>query len=312
MSDYSNNNSDYQVFLVNILNIMYNDNIRQIQYLNDANNEIRNTIISLLNPELNNRINYITSGNNTNNNNNNNNNRNNSQQVNTRNTRNTNTQRLNNRNISPNLNNSNVHRRVTINNIPYIIDNVQRYDIQNNFFDRYFNVSQHSFSSTPQLRDDSQRQINNLTTILDSFFNPVVIYPTQSQIELATRNVKYCDIVTPINRSCPISLENFNDNDIVTVIRFCGHIFNTEELNRWFTTNCKCPVCRYDIRNYNSSSSLNNYNIQPDRESTEELQNNEIDSFETNNEERNNETNTSLNNYYYNFITSDISVNNIS
>jgi len=303
MSRYSNNNnSDYQLLLVTILNDMYNDNTRQIQDLNHANNEIRNTIISILNPQLNNSIIPVTSENN----------RINSQRLNTRNTNNS--QRINtiNSNNSPNLNNSNVNRRVTINSIPYTIDNVQRYSIQNNLIDRYFNVAENSFLSTPQLRSASQRQINNLTTILDSFFNPVVIYPTQSQIELATRNVRYCDIVTPINRSCPISLENFNDNDIVTVIRFCGHIFNTEELNRWFTTNCKCPVCRYDIRNYNSRTSLNNYNSLPTRETTESQNNENNSTNETNDDERNNQTNTSLNNYYYNFITSDISGNNTS
>ena len=59
--------------------------------------------------------------------------------------------------------------------------------------------------------------------------------------------------MSPINRACPISLENFNDTDIVSIIRFCGHIFNRDELNTWFRTNCRCPVCRYDIRNYQSN-----------------------------------------------------------
>jgi hypothetical protein len=89
---------------------------------------------------------------------------------------------------------------------------------------------------------------------MQQFFEPVEVFPTQSQIETATRNVQYCDIVNPINRSCPISLETFNDNDMVSVIRFCGHIFKSEELRVWFRTNCKCPVCRYDIRNYNSNT----------------------------------------------------------
>ena len=55
-------------------------------------------------------------------------------------------------------------------------------------------------------------------------------------------------------------MDTFNDNDTVTVIRFCGHIFNTEQLNTWFQSNCRCPVCRYDIRNYNSNNSNVNYN----------------------------------------------------
>jgi hypothetical protein len=28
----------------------------------------------------------------------------------------------------------------------------------------------------------------------------------------------------------------------------------------WFRTNCRCPVCRYDIRNYNSNASTEFFN----------------------------------------------------
>jgi hypothetical protein len=147
-----------------------------------------------------------------------------------------------------------------------------------------------------------------LNTTLGSFFEPVVINPTPGQIELSTRNVRYCDIVTPINRSCPITLENFNDSDMVTVIRFCGHIFNTEHLHRWFATNCRCPVCRYDIRNYNSNSSSLVSNIQT-RQPTIGPRNFTVSS-ETTNEERNvGETASPLTELFYTFITSDISGN---
>lgn len=81
------------------------------------------------------------------------------------------------------------------------------------------------------------------------FFDPVVVYPTQTQIDIATRRVRYRDIVTPRNIACPISMVDFSDNDIVTVIRHCGHVFATDQLNIWFATNCTCPVCRFDIRN---------------------------------------------------------------
>ena len=90
---------------------------------------------------------------------------------------------------------------------------------------------------------------------MQSFFQPVEVYPTQSQIESATRRAIYCDIVSPRNRACPISLDNFEDNETVTLIRQCGHIFRTEELNTWFMSHCNCPVCRYDIRDYNSNAS---------------------------------------------------------
>jgi hypothetical protein len=100
------------------------------------------------------------------------------------------------------------------------------------------------------------------TQIFNNFLQPVQIYPTQSQIETATRRVRYCDISRPINTSCPISMEDFNDNDMVTVIRHCGHTFHTENLMNWFRSNCRCPVCRYDIRDYNTSSSSEFFNTQ--------------------------------------------------
>jgi hypothetical protein len=101
---------------------------------------------------------------------------------------------------------------------------------------------------------------NELTSLLQNFLNPIEVHPTQTQIEQATRVVRYCDIVSPVNDSCPISLNRFNDTDLVSVIRHCGHIFNTSELNTWFTTNCKCPVCRYDIRSY---VPINTYRTRP-------------------------------------------------
>lgn len=98
---------------------------------------------------------------------------------------------------------------------------------------------------------------DTFSRIFQRFLEPIEVYPTPSQIEAATRIARYGDIIAPRNRSCPISLENFNDNDTVAIIRFCGHTFNRDELNTWFRTNCRCPVCRYDIRNYNPNATEN-------------------------------------------------------
>jgi len=55
-------------------------------------------------------------------------------------------------------------------------------------------------------------------------------------------------------------MEDFSDTDMVTIIRPCGHIFHTDMLTNWFRSNCRCPVCRYDIREYSSNSSTNFFN----------------------------------------------------
>ena len=134
----------------------------------------------------------------------------------------------------------------------------------------------------------------NRNITMQNFIEPVEVYPTQAQIEIATRNVQYCDILNPINRSCPVSLETFNDTDMVVIIRFCGHIFKPEQIRTWFRTNCRCPVCRYDIRNYNSNTSTNNEEV-PFVQS--DVSNNFVEensSFIVN-EERTNNTNNRIN-----------------
>jgi hypothetical protein len=86
---------------------------------------------------------------------------------------------------------------------------------------------------------------------------PIEIFPTLSQIESATRVVRFGDIIRPLNTACPITLENFNENDQVLVIRHCEHVFSNTGLISWFRTNCRCPVCRYDIRSHISDLSGN-------------------------------------------------------
>ena len=139
---------------------------------------------------------------------------------------------------------------------------------------------------------------------LNSFFQPISVVPTQAQIENATINVIYRDIINPINASCPISLETFTETSHVTMIKHCKHIFNTQNIMSWFNSNCKCPVCRYDIRDYidneNNNSSNdeendnNNNNNNNNNEGTNTDDNN--DNININNDETNN-TNNIENNF---------------
>ena len=52
------NNSD--ILFINILNMMYNDNLRVIHHLVDQNNEIRHQIINIFNERRNIKIQYRT------------------------------------------------------------------------------------------------------------------------------------------------------------------------------------------------------------------------------------------------------------
>lgn len=90
----------------------------------------------------------------------------------------------------------------------------------------------------------------SLDNIVDSFLDTIPVIPTQTQIDNALTHNIYSEIENPINSTCPISLRRFQDDDEVSVIRHCNHIFSRDELQNWFRSNCRCPLCRYDIRTY--------------------------------------------------------------
>ncbi len=70
---------------------------------------------------------------------------------------------------------------------------------------------------------------------------------THSEIINATTLCLFRAVCEPCHSTCPISLQNFEPNDIVCVINYCHHVFHANELNRWFLTSSSCPVCRFDI-----------------------------------------------------------------
>jgi hypothetical protein len=203
---------------------MYNDNNRQIQNLTNQNNNIISIITDIL------RLPSSSTNRQSNNN------------------RHQSTNRQSNNNRQTN-NNQNSLGSLFLNNRQYIIDDIQRLDLPLNTSAIGTGIEGRiagNYREQPQ----TERPSTIFSNLFQNFFDPILIYPTPSQIENATRRALYRDIVTPINTRCPISLETFNDSDTVTIIRHCGHIFNSDELNNWFRSNCRCPMCRYDIRNY--------------------------------------------------------------
>jgi len=218
----------------------------------------------------------------------------------------------NNRQIQS-LTESNNEIRNILTNILYSNNSIRQNNNTNiNLFNRLINDMgiNSRFFNTPNIVDNqiynifntTQYRTTNLTPStnwVQNFFEPVEIYPTQTQIEIATRRVMYNDIISPVNVSCPITLEPFNDNDIVTLIRHCGHIFNSENLNTWFRSNSKCPVCRYDIRNYNANSSSSNSNDSTNNNGLNTENNNiqQQNSSSINNEERTRTTENSIQGY---------------
>ena len=241
MNNMNNMNiSNEHLLLINILNTMYNDNNRQMQHLTEQNSRIVNIITDII------RV--------------------------------TNSRQQGNRNPSNRqqcARQPNARNNVLLNNRQYIVDDIQRFEmpfptvvgtgiegrLTGNYRDAVAEQDAVRAAARGAAHPQNENVNNAFSSLFQNFFDPVLIYPTNAQIETATRRVLYRDIVTPINNTCPISMDNFNDDDTVTIIRHCGHIFNTDELNTWFENNCRCPVCRYDIRNYNRNASSSRTNV---------------------------------------------------
>ena len=102
------------------------------------------------------------------------------------------------------------------------------------------------------INNESNPSYNNnyLNDILQQYYNNVPVTPSQHVLNRATRTYRYSEITNPINTNCPITLERFESNSDVTMLLGCGHVFNTSSIHSWFTSNVRCPVCRYDIRDY--------------------------------------------------------------
>jgi len=86
----------------------------------------------------------------------------------------------------------------------------------------------------------------NNNTNLQANSAPVPL--TEQHITDATEIVPYQSSMT--ERRCPISLEDFVENEEICRIRGCGHIFKKSPLLRWFQTQTRCPVCRYNLRDF--------------------------------------------------------------
>ena len=98
----------------------------------------------------------------------------------------------------------------------------------------------------------------NLEQLFQQALQPVLIRPTPEQIDRATEERTFDQINQPINDTCPITRNRFNNSDTVLQILECRHNFTPTSLRTWFETSVRCPICRYDIREYNPMNVVNN------------------------------------------------------
>jgi hypothetical protein len=78
----------------------------------------------------------------------------------------------------------------------------------------------------------------------------VIVRPSGQQIATATEEFLYTSNTNVQNTSCPITLDDFQEGDALKRILYCGHTFRKPAIDNWFREKVRCPVCRYDIRDY--------------------------------------------------------------
>jgi len=109
---------------------------------------------------------------------------------------------------------------------------------------------QRGFPETHGLSELFSNILANQPTFNLNNLSPVVVRPSQQQIEYATEEINNTETSHLI---CPITQEAFEENTSIVRIRHCQHCFSREALLNWFNRSVLCPVCRYDIRDFSNN-----------------------------------------------------------
>lgn len=160
-----------------------------------------------------------------------------------------NTPRSNNRNNNPrytnNFNNNNNLHRSNFRNVDYLYNQNRVNRMTPN------HRHQRGFPETHGLSELFSNLLANQPTFNLNNLSPVIVRPSQQQIQNATEEINNTDTSHLI---CPITQETFEENTSIVRIRHCQHCFSREALLNWFNRSVLCPVCRYDIRDFSNNS----------------------------------------------------------
>jgi len=107
----------------------------------------------------------------------------------------------------------------------------------------------------PRLRRDLTRSIigssNPPDALTPRFFgSPTRVRPSVRQIRDGTRLLTFQDVSGSTQTMCPIDRVPFEASDNILSIRHCGHLFREMNLRIHFRNSPRCPLCRYDVRDY--------------------------------------------------------------
>jgi hypothetical protein len=155
----------------------------------------------------------------------------------------------NNRNNNPrytnNFNNNNNLHRSNFRNVDYLYNQNRLNRMTPN------HRHQRGFTETHDLTQLFSNMLANQPTFDLNNLSPVIVRPSQQQIQNATEEINNTETSHLI---CPITQENFEENTSIIRITHCQHCFSREALLNWFNRSVLCPVCRYDIRDFSNNS----------------------------------------------------------
>jgi len=114
------------------------------------------------------------------------------------------------------------------------------------------------------------------------FDSPVRIRPSVVQVRRATNVISWSDISDNYQTECPIDMIPFETGDSILQIRECKHIFREMNLRRHFRNSPRCPLCRYDIRDYIQSENSYSQSSLNDTENNQSLIRSVVDDLEQN------------------------------
>ena len=177
-------------------------------------------------------------------------------------------------------------------------DMLRRRERQHRFYSRPIYNSIYDIYNS--LNNPLQRNVYTATTELQD----VIVRPTNVQIRLATENIIYDTSLS--QHTCPISLESFEEGTDICRIKHCGHVFKRSSLMNWFQRNVRCPVCRYDIREYVEE---NESEVESEPEEEPEEEQDQVESTSQASTIRPSTNQDSITNIIRNFLTSEIQRN---
>lgn len=137
-------------------------------------------------------------------------------------------------------------------NIPnniHLVNNIN--EISNNNYNPNNNYSlNNNYNSNSEYYWENINN-NNLQNIFNQVFEEIRLMENENIynyiLDNCIRYNKFYEIENPLNDECPINQIEFQENDDVTIINNCNHIFNTEAIKHWFKSNYTCPLCRNNL-----------------------------------------------------------------